>query len=225
VELALDVPVLSGTLVRLEPLSVDHVPDLAQAAEEDRSTYGFTLVPRAAEVGDYVAAQLERASSGRMIPFARIRIGDNKAVGCTTYWDPRYLDGQTVPFAVEIGWTWLGHSAQRSGINLEAKLLLFRHAFETWGVQRVDLKADVCNDRSRRAIDGLEARFEWVLRSRSLSRDSGEDGLLRDSAMFSVIAPEWPGVEAGLLQRLGRIEPDRVSTTGRGSCDYRKRFW
>ena len=77
-DLAFDVPVLSGILVRLEPLSVDHVPDLAEAAEEDRSTYDFTWVPRAAEVGDYVAAQLGRASSGRMIPFARYVLGTTR---------------------------------------------------------------------------------------------------------------------------------------------------
>jgi N-acetyltransferase len=88
-----DVPALEGSLVRLEPLSVGHAKDLAVAAEEDRSTYSFTLVPRADEVGDYLAAQFSRVAQG-FIPFAQIRRSDGRAVGCTAYWDPRYWPGR-----------------------------------------------------------------------------------------------------------------------------------
>ena len=85
-----DVPVLHGSLVRLEPLSVSHGADLAVAAEEDRSAYGFTVVPRAWEVADYLRAHTERAQAGLMAPFAQIRHGDGRAVGVTAYWDPRF---------------------------------------------------------------------------------------------------------------------------------------
>src|SRR5689334_11482407 len=106
--------------------------------------------------------------------------------------------------AVEFGSTWLAASAQGSGINPEAKLLLFRQAFEEWGVVRVDLKTDARNMRSRAAIEALGARFEGVLRNWSQSWAPGEDGRLRDSAIFSVIASEWPECRRGLEQRLAR---------------------
>ncbi|GAB2835595.1 GNAT family protein [Actinoallomurus bryophytorum] len=195
----LDVPVLHGSLVRLEPLSMSHVPDLALATEEDRSSYGFTLVPRAADVKAYVSAQLARDG---LTPFAQVRVRDGRAVGCTALWDPRTWPGSDDLRAIEVGWTWLAASAQGRGINAEAKFLLFTYAFETLGVVRVDLKTDARNGRSCRAIERLGARFEGVLRSWSPSWAPGEEGLLRDSAMFSVIAGEWPAVKAALAARL-----------------------
>lgn len=199
-----DVPVLHGALVRLEPLTPGHGADLAVAAEEDRRTYGFTRVPRAWEVEDYLGAHFGRARDGTMTPFAQIRQDDGRAVGCTSYWSPRFWPGRDEPCAIEIGWTWLAASAQRTGINVEAKFLLFQYAFETLGVARVDLKTDARNERSRRAIERLGARFEGVLRQWSPSHTPGEEGLLRDSAIFSVIAAEWPAVRAALRRRLSR---------------------
>ena len=195
----LDVPVLHGSLVRLEPLAVRHAPDLARATEEDRSSYGFTLVPRAAGVEAYLSAQLARDG---LTPFAQVRARDGRAVGCTAFWDPRTWPGRDDLRAIEVGWTWLGASAQGTGINAEAKLLLFTYAFETLGVARVDLKTDARNTRSRRAIERLGAHFEGVLRRWSPSWAPGEEGLLRDSAIFSVVAAEWPAVKGALAGRL-----------------------
>jgi RimJ/RimL family protein N-acetyltransferase len=200
--LRLDVPVLQGSLVRLEPLSMSHAPDLARAAEEDRSSYDFTLIPRANEVKAYLTAQFARHG---LTPFAQVRMRDGMAVGCTAFWDPRTWPGRPDLRAVEVGWTWLAASAQRTGINAEAKLLLFTHAFETLGVVRVDLKTDARNQRSRRAIERLGARFEGVLRSWSPSWAPGEEGMLRDSAMFSVLAAEWPAVRSALAVRLAPL--------------------
>jgi N-acetyltransferase len=205
-----DVPVLRGSLVRLEPLSMRHAGGLAVAAEEDRGAYAFTRVPRAPEVEEYLAAHFERANSGMMVPFAQIRQADGRAVGGTSYWQPRFWPGRTELCALEIDWTWLAASAQRTGINAEAKLLLLEYAFETLGVARVDLKTDARNERSRRAIERLGARFEGVLRQWSPSHAPGEDGLLRDSAMFSVIAAEWPGTKAALCRRLAGISQRSV---------------
>lgn len=199
------IPVLDGTVVRLEPLSNRHCGDLAAAAEEDRSEYAYTWVPRADQVSDYLDQQRRRAETGRLAPFAQVRVSDGRAVGCTAYWDPRALPDRPELFALEIGFTWLASSAQGTGINTEAKLLLMQHAFERLGVQRVDLKTDARNVRSRRAIEAVGATFEGVLRSWSPSWAPGESGLLRDSAMYSVIAAEWPKVRDALAARLRNI--------------------
>ena len=198
----LEVPVLCGELVRLEPLSLSHAADLASAAEEERSAYDFTMVPRAGESAAYVDAQLNRDTV--LTPFAQIRVEDGKAVGCTSYCNPRYWPGRDELYAIEVGWTWLAASAQGTGINAEAKLLLFSYAFETLKVARVDLKTDARNERSRQAIARTGARFEGVLRAWSASWAPGEESQLRDSAMFSVIPAEWPDVKALLTERVAR---------------------
>lgn len=107
-----------------------------------------------------------------------------------------------MPFAVEVGGTWLAASAQRTAVNTEAKLLLLAHAFDTWGVVRVDLKTDARNERSRAAIERLGARFEGVLRRWQPSQVAGEEDGYRDSAIYSVLDTEWPSVRANLAARL-----------------------
>ena len=125
----LEGPVLEGALVRLEPLDHRHAPDLAVAAEEDRSSYGFTWVPTAAEVGPYIEAQLARAATGRLAPYAQVATSSGRAVGATAYWDPRLWPAGDQLCAIEVGFTWLATSAQGTGLNAESKLLLFGHAF------------------------------------------------------------------------------------------------
>ncbi|MCW2872215.1 GNAT family protein [Actinacidiphila oryziradicis] len=200
----LEGPVLEGALVRLEPLDHRHAPDLAVAAEEDRSSFGYTWVPTAAEVGPYIEAQLTRAATGRLAPYAQVAKSSGRAVGATAYWEPRLWPVKGHLCAIEVGFTWLATSAQGTGLNTESKLLLFRNAFENWGAARVDLKTDARNSRSRAAIEGVGARFEGVLRNWSQSWAPGEDGRLRDSAMYSIIATEWPDCRARLEERLGR---------------------
>ena len=198
----LEGPVLEGSLVRLEPLDHRHAADLAVAAEEDRSQYGFTWVPRAREVHDYISQQHGRAASGRMAPYAQIDRATGRAVGATAYWEPRYWPETERLYAVEVGFTWIAASHQGTGINTEAKLLLFGHAFEGFGVARVDLKTDARNERSRAAIAAVGGHFEGVLRSWSRSWAPGEDSKLRDAAIFSILAPEWPECRARLRERL-----------------------
>ncbi|HEY9290438.1 MAG TPA: GNAT family protein [Microlunatus sp.] len=200
---ALEGPVLEGNRVRLEPLDHRHAPDLVEAVEQDRSSYRFTWVPRADEVDVYIDAQLGRAADGRLAPYAQIDQASGKAVGSTSYWDPRLWPETDRLAAVEVGFTWLAGPAQGTGINTEAKYLLFRHAFEVWQVARVDLKTDARNARSRAAIESVGAQFEGVLRSWSKSWAPGEDGRLRDSAIFSILDTEWPDRKQRLEQRLG----------------------
>ncbi|AUY49517.1 GNAT family protein [Streptomyces sp. CB01881] len=199
----LEGPVLEGASVRLEPLEHRHEAGLAAAAEEERGSYGFTWVPRAGEIRGYIDAQLARAAAGEVAPYAQVDRASGRVVGATAYLDPRRLPDDGRLFAVEIGYTWLAASAQRTGINREAKYLLFRHAFEEWGVGRVDLKTDARNDRSRAAIEAAGARFEGVLRNWARSWAPGEDDRLRDSAIFSITAKEWPDRRAALERRLG----------------------
>ncbi|MFI6610767.1 GNAT family N-acetyltransferase [Streptomyces sp. NPDC050507] len=200
----LEGPVLEGARVRLEPLGRRHAEDLAVAAEEDRSSYQFTWVPRAHEVEEYFEAQFVRTATGKLFPYAQIDRASGRAVGVTAYWEPRHwLDEDTLS-AIEVGFTWLAASAQGSGINAEAKYLLFRHAFEAWDVARVDLKTDARNSRSRAAIEAAGASFEGVLRNWSRSWAPGEDGSLRDSAIFSITADEWPARRKALEERIAR---------------------
>ncbi|PPS88419.1 GNAT family N-acetyltransferase [Streptomyces sp. MH60] len=188
----LKAPVLEGTLVRLEPLGHQHAADLARAAAEDRGSYAFTWVPGSDEVGTYIDAQLARAATGRLAPYAQVSRATGRAVGTTAYWEPRSWLTDDGLDAVEVGFTWLARSAQGTGVNAEAKLLLFRHAFEVWEVSRVDLKTDARNERSRAAIEKAGARFEGVLRNWSRSSVPGEEGRLRDSAIYSITSAEWP---------------------------------
>jgi len=198
----LKAPVLTGESVRLEPLDHRHAAELAVAAEENRGSYAFTWVPRADQVQAYIDAQLGRAATGRLAPYAQVSTVTGRAVGVTAYWEPRSWLTDDQLDAVEVGFTWLAGSAQGTGVNAEAKLLLFRHAFEVWGVSRVDLKTDARNDRSRAAIQSVGARFEGVLRNWSRSWAPGEDGRLRDSAIYSITAAEWPECRAGLEARV-----------------------
>ncbi|SBT94058.1 Protein N-acetyltransferase, RimJ/RimL family [Streptomyces sp. DI166] len=196
--------------MRLEPLEHRHTADLALAAEEDRGSYRFTWVPRADEVGAYIDAQLARAAAGKLAPYAQVDRSSGRAIGCTSYWDPRPWPDGTDLCAIEIGFTWLAASAQGTGVNTEAKYLLFRHAFETWNVARVDLKTDARNLRSRAAIEAAGARLEGVLRNWSRSWVPGEDGRLRDSAIFSITAEEWPERRARLEERMARRSSRRL---------------
>jgi RimJ/RimL family protein N-acetyltransferase len=198
------VPVLAGRIVRLEPLTRDHEDGLVSAADENRDTYAFTTVPngrRAVEA--YVSELLEQEAAGDALAFAQVRTADDVVVGCTRFLSFRRGSRGAPPYAVEIGGTWLAASAQRTGLNVEAKLLLLTHAFDVWKIGRVDFKTDARNDRSRAAIAALGASFEGVLRCWQPSHALGEDdGRQRDTAMYAVTAADWPRVRAHLNARV-----------------------
>ena len=188
-------PALVGRRVLLEPLREEHVDALVAAAAEDRGSYRWTTVPDAPEaMSRYVAELLAGRDAGEVVPFVQRDAGSGRPLGCTRFLHLRFLPGAALPYAVEVGGTWLAASAQRTGLNREAKLLLLGHAFEHWGVARVELRTDARNERSRTAIAAIGAAFEGVLRCAQPSAAAGEQGLLRDTAVFSVLAAEWPGV-------------------------------
>jgi RimJ/RimL family protein N-acetyltransferase len=197
--------VLTGARVRLEPLRPSHTAGLVAAAAEDRATYGFTTVPEGPDgVAEYVAGLVRLRDAGEWIPFCQVAVVGDRPVGVTNFLTLRVAEPGAAPYAVEIGGTWLAASAQRTGINAEAKLLLLGHAFDVWRVGRVDLKTDARNERSRQAIAGIGAVFEGVLRSWQPSHATGEQGRLRDTAIYSIVLAEWPAVRAGLEARLAR---------------------
>ena len=204
---ALSCDALMGDVVRLEPLTPGHVPGLRRAAE-GAGPNAFAAVPTPDEVEDYVARSLARRDAGAYAPFAQIEAATGRVVGHTAYLTPRWMDGGRL-FAVEIGSTWLHPPARGTAVNPAAKLLLMTQAFESWGVDRVDIKTDARNEAARAAIAATGATFEAVLRAWQPSLAPGEEGLVRDTAMFSVTPPEWPRVRARLKERIERRRASR----------------
>ena len=190
-------PVLEGELVRLEPMTLGHEDGLWEASRDERTwTWLSVHQPRTREeLRAYVEDALANAAAGSEMPLVTVRRADGRVVGST-----RYLALRPEHRSVEIGWTWLAPEAWGTGINVEAKLLMLEHAFETLGCLRVELKTDARNERSRGAMAALPAQFEGVHRKAMLVRG----GQRRDSAWYSVIDDEWPEVRANLLRRLGR---------------------
>lgn len=204
--------ILEGHRVRLEPLALGHVDALMQAGTESRDSYAFALVPADhAAMTQYVRAALEDQSTGWALPFAIRDLHRQAIVGSTRFldldywsWPPAWPPGRTtprpdaIPTVAEIGSTWLAPSAQRTGCNTEAKLLMLGHAFDTWGVLRVTLKTDARNAHSPRAIERIGGRFEGIRRAHSRA----VDGSVRDTAYYSIVVDEWPVVRSRLARML-----------------------
>ena len=194
---------LTGRYAELLPLALDDVPGLLSAAIEDRSTYDWTHVPATlGEMEDAVHRLLEEHRDGISVPLTTWDLQRGAIVGMTRFLTLRWSLGRELPEAVEIGGTFLAAQAQGTKVNPDAKLLMLAQAFDVWGVQRVDLKTDERNVRSRRAIERLGAQFEGILRNWQPSLAIGEDGTCRNSAMYSILPAEWPGVRARLEERL-----------------------
>ena len=193
---------LVGDVVGLEPLALEHVPALREAAA-DAGTTPFASVPAPDAVEAYVMGSLRRRNSGSYAPFAQIEAATGRAVGHTAYLTPRRMpDGRL--YAVEIGSSWLSPAVRGTAINPAAKLLLMTQAFEDWGVVRLDIKTDARNEVARRAIAGTGARFEGVLHAWQPSLAPGEEGRTRDTAMFCVTAGDWPRVKDLLKEKVNR---------------------
>ena len=200
---------LAGNIVRLEPLSPEHVPGLQLAAEGAASS-PFATVPAPETVEDYVAHSLARRDTGAYAPFAQVEVATGRVVGHTAYLTPRWMpDGRL--FAVEVGSSWLSPTARGTAINPAAKLLLLTQALEDWGVDRVDIKTDARNAVARGAIAALGATFEGILRAWQPSLAPGEEGRPRDTAMFAITPQQWPGVRTRLVERI-----ERRSTSSKG---------
>jgi N-acetyltransferase len=203
---------LDGRFVRLEPMSPAHVERLVAAAAESRATYTFTNVPPdAAAMTAYVETALADAASGVAVPFVTFDKRRERVVGSTRFgnvdrWSwpgPPAPPIPRGPDAVEIGWTWLAASAQRTPVNTEAKLLMLTHAFDVWRVRRVTLVTDARNARSRANIERVGGRLDGILRAHGPAWDD----TVRNSAYYSILAEEWPAARDRLTARLVTPRP------------------
>ena len=183
--------------IRLEPLTQDHARGLAEAVKDGELwKLWFTQIPEPQGVPAYIEKALEEQRKGAMLPWA-VRSG-SRLIGCT-----RYHDIMAEVDRVEIGYTWYVASLQKTRVNTVCKLMLLSHAFDTLGCGVVGLRTDGFNIRSQRAIEGLGARKDGVLRHHR-RRANGTFG---DTVMYSILAAEWPGVKANLEFRLERNKP------------------
>jgi RimJ/RimL family protein N-acetyltransferase len=191
---ALEPVILEGSHVRLEPLARAHFDDLVEVALDPeiwRWTTERALSPE--ELRAWIDRALAMRDTGTAMPFATVALPHGKAIGGT-----RFATYSPADRRVEIGWTWIGRDWQRTAVNTEAKYLMLRHAFETLGCIRVELRTDVNNERSRAAILRIGAKEEGILRKHSTTAS----GRVRDTIYYSILEEEWPSVKAGLEARL-----------------------
>jgi RimJ/RimL family protein N-acetyltransferase len=192
--------ILEGTYVRLEPLTMEHLPGLCEVGLDPelwRWTPNIQRTPD--DMRNYIQAALRAQEQGTALPFATREQTSGLIVGSTRFGN---IDRENM--GVEIGWTWIAQPWQRTPINTEAKYLMLRYAFEKLGCIRVQLKTDSLNTRSRSAIVRLGAREEGVLRNHMLTYS----GRIRHTAFYSIINSEWPLVQSRLEDALQRpFEP------------------
>jgi N-acetyltransferase len=186
--------ILEGQFVRLEPLTKAHLAGLVEVGLDEELWLWIPVPVRTAEeMGAYIDSALDEEKRGVSLPFALIDKATGRAIGST-----RYGNIDRVHHRVEIGWTWVGREWQRTAVNTEAKYLLLRHAFETLGCIRVELKTDSLNEKSRAAILRIGTREEGIFRNHMIT----ESGRIRHSVYFSILDSEWPAVRARLESML-----------------------
>jgi RimJ/RimL family protein N-acetyltransferase len=190
---------LEGRQVRLEPLAKAHLAGLVQVGlDEELWRWIPTPVKTAEEMAGYMETALQEQERGVALPFAILEKATGRAIGST-----RYGNIDRTHHRVEIGWTWVAREWQRTAMNTEAKYLLLKHAFETLGCMRVELKTDSLNERSRAAILRLGAREEGIFRNHMITAS----GRIRHTVYFSIIDSEWPAVKVRLEAILNSHKP------------------
>ncbi len=189
--------ILTGTHVRLEPMTEAHIPGLAEIGV-GQDFWDFMLYGRMDSVDDmrgWVREILARSTKGSDMPFVAVQLASGKVAGAT-----RYLNIMPNDRGLEIGGTWYGVEFQRTAVNTECKYLLLNHAFESLGCIRVQFKTDLRNVRSQKAIERIGAVKEGVLRNHMIL----PDGRFRDSVYYSILDSEWTGVKSRLEDYLKR---------------------
>ncbi len=190
---------LTGKVVRLEPLSEAHVPGLTAVGMNDEiwRWLPYGVMKNEEDIRGWVREMLRRAANGADRPFVVIYLASGRVAGAT-----RYMDIHPKDYALEIGGTWYGVEFQRTGVNTEAKYLLLRHAFEDLKCIRVQIKTDLRNERSQKAIERIGAVREGVLRHNMIM----PDGYQRSSVYYSILDNEWPAVKARLEGMMNKVD-------------------
>jgi RimJ/RimL family protein N-acetyltransferase len=186
---------LQGKVVRLEPLREAHIPALT-AIGAGQDFWDFMLygkINTEDDMRNWVRDILSRAEKGTDLPFAAIHLASGRVAGAT-----RYLNIMPKDRGLEIGGTWYGVEFQRTAVNTECKYLLLKRAFETLGCIRVQLKTDLRNVRSQKAIERLGAQKEGVFRNHFIL----PDGRYRASVFYSILDTEWGEVKKKLEEML-----------------------
>jgi len=187
------------------------VDALVKASAGGDELYRWSAVPLGLAATDkYVHAALQWKAAGTAVPFAVVRMEDGVVIGSTRFFDierwawPEGHDrhGHVDPDVCEIGYTWFAPESIRTAANTESKMLMLSHAFEEWKVLRVCLHTDVRNERSRAAMERIGGKFEGILRAHRMAVDFAP----RDSARYSIVAAEWPGVKERLVGLMARGE-------------------
>lgn len=188
--------VLDGHGVRLEPMELHHAEGLREAAADGELwRLFFTFVPKPEDAHEYIREALDGQAAGHMLPWVVLETGSGQVIGTS-----RYHDVIAAADRVEIGYTWYRPAWHRTHVNTGCKLLLLEYAFDRLGCGVVGLRTDGLNLRSQRAIEGIGAKKDGVLRNHSLRRD----GSVRDDVMYSILSTEWHGVRRHLETRLWR---------------------
>ncbi|WP_420860831.1 GNAT family N-acetyltransferase [Algirhabdus cladophorae] len=184
----------TGTHVSVQMLHMDHKSDLEDAAADgELDELWYTSVPEPEGIGAEISRRLAEREAGRMLPFAIIERASGKAVGMTTY-----MNIDAANKRVEIGSTWYRKSVQRGPLNTECKWLLLKNAFEGLHCNAVEFRTHFINSQSRRAIERLGAKQDGLLRNHMIM----PNGTLRDTAVYSIIAGEWPMIDAHLRYQM-----------------------
>lgn len=188
---------LEGRIVRLVPLGLEQVSELATAGQDATiwKYMRYGVIDSEEKMRKFISDLLAYQTHGTDLPFTVVLSKSGKAIGMT-----RYLNIDPANRAVEIGGTWYAPEYQHTGVNTEAKFLLLSYAFETLDVIRVQFKADLRNERSQRAIERIGAIREGVLRDHMIM----PDGTFRSSVYYSILAREWPGVKRHLVEMVER---------------------
>jgi RimJ/RimL family protein N-acetyltransferase len=185
---------LEGRVVRIEPLTRAHHHRLCEVGLDEEL---WKWIPVPVRTADEMAAYLEKAldeqERGISLPFAIVDKASGRIIGST-----RYMNIEREHRRLEIGCTWVGRAWQRSAVNTEAKYLLLRHAFDTLGCMRVELKTDSLNEKSRAAIQRVGAKEEGIFRNHMITAS----GRIRHTVYYSIVEVEWPGVRARLEQKM-----------------------
>jgi RimJ/RimL family protein N-acetyltransferase len=188
--------ILEGKFILLRSPSINDLDGLSSAAQDGEIWNNpYALFPTISEMSKYLQDLLkeEQQQKKTILPFIIINKQSNKIVGTT-----RYLNIDYDNHRLEIGHTWIARSYRRTVVNTESKLLMLQHAFEKLNCIAVEIRTDILNTVSRKAIERLGAKHDGILRNHKIMRN----GRIRDTACYSIIKSEWPAVKENMLQKL-----------------------